>query len=58
MYAENAYCLNMEDFYISGDPKAISYAGLVIGMLRSPKVQLDWREPDYDENKIRYYEFS
>ena len=48
----------MEDFYISGDPKAISYAGLVIGMLRSPKVQLDWREPDYDENKIRYYEFS
>ena len=46
----------MEGFYISGEPDTISYAGLVIGLLRSPKLQIDWRKPDYDENKVRFYE--
>ena len=47
-YADNSYCLDMDGFYLAGEPTSNNEASLVIGFEPHPDIITDWEHPDYD----------
>ena len=56
--ADNSYCLDMDGFYLAGEPTSINEASLVIGFERHPDIIIDYYHDDYDDYRNYYYYYS
>ena len=55
-YTDNLVCLDIENFYISGEPATNSEASVVVSWEWNPELIRSDEHPDFDETKL--YEFK
>ena len=48
----------MAGLYLAGEQVSIAEASIVIGFEPHPDIVTDWEHPDYDYDKVIYYQDS
>ena len=54
-YTDNLVCLDIENFYISGEPATNSEASVVVSWEWNPEIPRSDEHPDYNETQLNVF---